>query len=183
MSNLTLALPPGIICVSDRRLTGLGSGRIRTSRSMKMTVFGCADAHGVIVYNGIGMDDAGKTPSDWLMELAEKKLFERPLAEVLNRVAADLEPRLRIFRSQHGPRKARHTFMFGVWHQGPAVYGISNYERVDDDAQAPWGSEKIIQSVSLRHEIITTGERPARADLQAIQDSLKTGPLNRVIAL
>jgi hypothetical protein len=107
-----MTLPIGIICVSDRRLTGLGSGAIKTNRSTKMTVFGCADAHGVIVYNGIGMDDAGKTPSDWLMELAEKKLFDLPLAAVLEGVSADLETRLRTLRARHGPRRARHTFIF-----------------------------------------------------------------------
>jgi len=70
--NLTIAFPFGIICVSDRRLTGLEAKKIKTNRSTKMTVFGCADAYGTIVYNGIGSDDAGKTPSDWLLELAEK---------------------------------------------------------------------------------------------------------------
>jgi hypothetical protein len=183
-SNLTMTLPIGIICVSDRRLTGLGSGAIKTNRSTKMTVFGCADAHGVIVYNGIGMDDAGKTPSDWLMELAEKKLFDLPLAAVLEGVSADLETRLRTLRARHGPRRARHTFIFGVWHQGAtAVHGISNYERVDDDVEAAEGSENVFQSVSSRHGIITTGARPAPVDLKAIRESLKAGPLNRVIAL
>jgi hypothetical protein len=58
-SNISVAWPFGIMCVSDRRLVGLLSGTIRTNRSTKMTIFGCADAHGVIVYNGIGMDDEG----------------------------------------------------------------------------------------------------------------------------
>jgi hypothetical protein len=61
-ANLAVTWPLGMISVSDRQLTGLVAGEIKTNRSTKMTVLGCADAHGVIVYNGIGMDDDGKTP-------------------------------------------------------------------------------------------------------------------------
>lgn len=190
-SNLTAAWPFGIFCVSDRRLTGLVSGTIKTNRSTKMTVFGCADAHGVIVYNGIGMDDAGRTPSDWLLELAEKMLFDCPLAEVLDGVAADLETRLRTIRlrPQYGPKKTRHTFVFGVWQQGATVlYGVSNYERLDDDTEAAEGSEKVTQSVSSPRpgallRIISTGGRPPRTDFEAIAEAVKTGPPNRIKAL
>ena len=93
-ANLTVAWPLGMISVSDRRLTGLVSGEIKTNRSTKMTVFGCANAHGVIVYNGIGMNGAGKMPSEWLMSLAEQQVFGLPLADILDRIAADVEPRL-----------------------------------------------------------------------------------------
>jgi hypothetical protein len=75
-----------------------------------MTVFGCADAHGVVVYNGIGLDDEGQTPSDWLMKLAENKLFESSLQDVLNAVEADLEARLQKLRVTYGWKNARHTF-------------------------------------------------------------------------
>lgn len=71
--NVTVAWPLAIVCASDRRLVDLRSGKIRTNRSTKMTLFGCSDAHGVIVYNGTGMDDAGMTPSDWLLELERRK--------------------------------------------------------------------------------------------------------------
>jgi hypothetical protein len=183
-SNLTMTLPVGILCVSDRRLTGLGSVAVKTNRSTKMTVFGCADAHGVIMYNGIGMDDDGKTPSDWLMALAEKKLFNRPLAEVFDGVGAELETRLQTLRSRHGPKKVRHTFVFAVWQNGAtAVYGISNYERMDDDQEAAEGSRNVFRSVSASHGIIATGAHPAPIDLKNIRESLKTGPPNRVLAL
>lgn len=75
--NIIAAWPIAIVAVSDRRLTDFVSKAIRTNRSTKMTVFGCADAHGVIVYNGIGLDDEGLTPSDWLMELAAEALRVR----------------------------------------------------------------------------------------------------------
>ena len=81
-ANLTAAWPLGMISVSDRRLTGLVSRDIKTNRSTKVTVFGCADAHGVIVYNGIGTDDAGRTPNEWLMSLAEQQVFNLPLADI-----------------------------------------------------------------------------------------------------
>lgn len=188
-SNLVAAWPYGIVCASDRRLVDLLSGRIRTNRSTKMTVFGCADAHGVIVYNGIGMDDEGLTPSDWLLELAEKgKLFDCSLSEVLERVRTDSETRLRVIRAKYGPKKARHTFVFGVWNQGASVvYGISNYERVDEAHEANEASETVTQSVSLSSKaqvrIVATGTHPPLADLRAIAEAIKTGSLNRVKAL
>ena len=52
-----------------------------------MTVFGCADAHGVVTYNGVGSDDNGVTPSNWLMELAtQENLFNYTFPEVLAEV-------------------------------------------------------------------------------------------------
>ncbi|PYX16744.1 MAG: hypothetical protein DMG84_05995 [Acidobacteria bacterium] len=92
-ANLTVAWPLGMISVSDRRLTGLVSGEIKTNRSTKMTVFGCANAHGVIVYNGIGMNGAGKTPSEWLMSLAEQQVFGLPLADILDRATESFPAR------------------------------------------------------------------------------------------
>src|SRR5712672_1576265 len=114
--NILPAWPYGIIGVSDRRLTGLVAGDIRTNRSTKITIFRCADAHGVIVYNGIGADENGLTPSQWLLHLADtEKLFDRSLSDVLDRVRDDLEIRLRPLRFKYGPKAARHTFIFGVW--------------------------------------------------------------------
>ena len=58
-----------------------------------MTVFGCANAHDVIVYNGIGMNGAGKTPSEWLMSLAEQQVFGLPLADILDRATESFPAR------------------------------------------------------------------------------------------
>jgi hypothetical protein len=111
-SNVTAAWPYSIVCASDRRLTGLRSGEILTNRSTKLSVFGCEDAHGVVTYNGIGSDDSGLTPSDWLLELFDReKAMERPLAQVLELIHSDLEIRLRPIRAKYGPRRARHTFV------------------------------------------------------------------------
>jgi hypothetical protein len=155
-----------------------------------MTVFGCADAHGVTVYNGIGLDDDGMTPSDWLLELEEKrKLFNCRLPDVLDGTSADLETRLRKLRAKYGPKKARHTFVFAVWREGASmIYGVSNYERVDEDKQSVEGSEKVTLS-TLPPEpkddarVVTTGAPSRFADRRAIKEALKAGTLNRVRAL
>ena len=187
--NVTVAWPLAIVCASDRRLVDLRSGKIRTNRSTKMTLFGCSDAHGVIVYNGIGMDDAGVTPSDWLLELEEKeKLFGRGIHDVLQRIGTDLEDRLNKIRSRYGPKKARHTFVIAAWHDSvSSLYGVSNYERVDDSDELLEGTTKVMQSALLptpeaRIRVVTTGVRPPKADLRAISDAVKLGPLNRVKA-
>ena len=75
--NVVAVWPLAIVAVSDRRLTGFVSNQPDTNRSTKLTVFGGADSHGIIVYNGIGRDDKGETASDWLTELAAAKLFLR----------------------------------------------------------------------------------------------------------
>jgi|ERR1700676_835486 len=190
-SNLTASWPVGLICVSDRRLTDLLTGKIRTNRSTKMTIFECADAHGVIVYNGIGMDDSGLTPSDWLMELAEKKLFDLSIADVLQGIGADLEIRLKTLRAKYGASRARHTFIVAAWEHGaPVVYGLSNYERVDQPGEETKGSEVVRRSTSppltqrLPIRINSSGAYPFRKDLQAISDAIKTSAsINRVKAL
>jgi hypothetical protein len=188
-SNALAAWPYGIIGVSDRRLTGLIAGEIRTNRSTKMTVFECADARGVIVYNGIGTDENGLTPSQWLLELSDReKLFDRSLSDLLGRVGDDLEIRLRPLRAKYGPKNARHTFIFGVWQQGESVlYGISNYERVDDDSELPEGTETVTKSACLprpgaQTRIVATGAHPSCANLRAIGEAIKTGTPNRVKA-
>jgi hypothetical protein len=180
-ANLTAVWPLGMISVSDRRLTGLDSGQIKTNRSTKMTVFGCADAHGVIVYNGIGMDDAGKTPSEWVMSLAEQQVFDLPLANVLDRIAADVEPRLISLRQKYGSTRLRHTFVVSVWEQdAPAIYCISNYERADENGEASKARENLMLTKSFpteakRIQVFSTGSHPFRRDLEAISGAIKAG--------
>ena len=155
-----------------------------------MTVFGCSDAHGVIVYNGIGMDGAGKTPSEWLISLAEQRVFDLPLADILDRIRADVEPRLTFLRRRYGSTKTRHTFVVPVWERGaPAIYCISNYERADENGEAPKASERLtISKGSLTPvrpiRIFATGSHPPRRDLQAISNAIGAGvQTNRVKAL
>lgn len=189
-ANLTASWPLGLICVSDRRLTDLVNRKIRTNRSTKMTIFGCADAHGVIVYNGIGSDESVLTPSDWLMELAEKKLFDLAIAEVIQGIRCDLKTRLTPLRTRYGPSRTRHTFIVAAWAKAaPIVYGISNYERVDRPGEEAKASEEVHLSTStltqeFPTQIITSGAFPFRRDLQSISDAIKSAaPINRVKAL
>lgn len=155
-----------------------------------MTVFGCVDAHGVIVYNGIGMDDAGKTPSEWLMSLAEQKVFDLPLANVLDRIAADVGARLISLRQKYGSTRSRHTFVVSVWeHDVPAIYCISNYERADESGEASKASEtltltKSVPTAGKPIRVFSTGSHPFHRDLEAISAAIKARALpNRVKAL
>jgi hypothetical protein len=189
-ANLTVGWPLGMISVSDRRVTGFASGKIKTNRSTKMTVFGCADAYGVIVYNGIGTDDSEKTPSDWLISLAERQVFDLPLSDVLGRIADDVEPRLICLRQKYGSTKARHTFVISAWeHNVPSIYCISNYERADENGESAKASEKVTLSKSIPTQahpiqILATGSHPPRRDLLAISSAIKAGAqANRVKAL
>jgi hypothetical protein len=187
--NIVSAWPYGIMGVSDRRLTGLVAGDIRTNRSTKITVFRCADAHGVIVYNGIGADENGLTPSQWLLDLSHReKLFDRPLSDVLGRVRIDLETRLRSLRVKYGSKAARHTFLFGVWQQGKSIlHCLSNYEQLRDATELAEGTETVKESVwfsepRARTRIVATGAHPSVANLRAIAEAIAKSTPDRVKA-
>jgi hypothetical protein len=66
--NVLIATRDFAMCASDQRLTE-SSGRIVTERSMKVTAFQCRDMIGFVTYNGIGRDQSGRTPSDWILEI------------------------------------------------------------------------------------------------------------------
>lgn len=171
-ANLTLSWPAGLICVSDRRLTDLVTRKITTNRCTKMTLFACADAYGVIVYNGIGPDLTGATPSDWIMELAEKKVFDSAIGEVLQAIGADLESRLRPIRAKYGASRTRHTFFVPVWQAGvPVVHAISNYERADQRGEQPKGTEQVT------HKQFNAVERVTRTRREVQLARLVSGPL------
>lgn len=128
--NIMAASSSVIICASDRRLTGFASGTIQTNRSTKIISFACANAHGAITYNGIGLDDDGLTPCDWIRKLEEdQRLFSNGIDLVLEGVKADVERRVREFHPLH----SRHSFLLGVWFRGIGLlYCVSNYEYFDD---------------------------------------------------
>jgi hypothetical protein len=161
-----------------------------TNRSTKMTVFGCADAHGVVTYNGVGLDDDGLTPRDWIMELATgRNLFNFTFPEILAEVRIDMQKRLMKIRSKYGAQKARHTFVWTVWHHGVSViYMTSNYESVDGPDEAREANETVSQSVLWPQtgkdiRIISTGVHPPMADIRKIGQAIKTNSINRAKAL
>jgi hypothetical protein len=185
--NIIAAWPSAIVGISDRRVTGFASGKMQTNRSTKITVFGCTDAHGVVVYNGIGTDDQGSTPSDWLMGLAEKRLFDGTLQEVLESVRTDLEIRLRKLRAKHGARKAKHTFTFGVWHnEQTEIYDLTNYEGLADGDNLLDGSE-VVKVVPLPRPqddvaLVARGTMLPSAALKIIRETIKAKPIDDVLA-
>lgn len=188
--NIVAAWPGAIVCVSDRRLTDFATGKVLTNRSTKMVLFSCSDAHGAIVYNGIGWDDTHHTPCDWILELeSSKKLFENRLDEVIEAMRADLETRLRAFRARYGPKHARHTFVVAAWHEGGStIYGVSNYERVDSDETKLKGSEcvevSVVPPTRAPIRIVATGVSPQQADIRAVSSSIREyRPIERVVGL
>jgi hypothetical protein len=186
--NIVAAWPIGIVGVSDRRVSDFGSKKALTNRSTKMTVFGCADAHGLIVYNGIGWDDAGATPSDWLTELATAKLFESSIQGVLEGVKTDLEVRLQRLRARYDRKTARHTFVFAVWHEDqPKIFLLTNYESLNDGSDLVEGNDAVTQisfvpSPEAPVKVMSTGMMPPKAELNAIRETIKTKPVNYVVA-
>jgi hypothetical protein len=186
--NIVAAWPIAIVGVSDRRVTQFVSKKARTNRSTKMTVFGCADAHGLIVYNGIGSDDDGLTPNDWLMQLAEQKVFDSRLPTVLESVKDDLELRLRKLRANYGSKQAKHTFTFGVWHGGDSeIYSVSNFEFLGESEDLLDGSEIVrvtssLPSPNARIRIVGGGTLPPRSEIRSVCEVIKTKPVDYVVA-
>jgi hypothetical protein len=187
--NLFVISPDSIFCASDRRIVGFLSGQTQTNRSTKTTIFSCADAHGVVAYNGIGMDDAGNTPSSWLLRLQERaNLFDHSLSDVISGIRTDLELRVRAIRAKYGKRNARHTYRVGVW-QGDKniLYCVSNYERAGAWEPATEGADNVTTTIwpATREKdvrIVAGGAQPRRARFQAIADAAKSGSLDRLIA-
>jgi hypothetical protein len=186
--NIVAAWPTAIIGVSDRRVSDFGSKNTLTNRSTKMTVFGCANAHGLIVYNGIGWDDERLTPSDWLTELATAKLFESLIQEVLDGVKTDLEVRLQKLRARYDRKTARHSFVFAAWHEDqPKIFILTNYESLDDGDDLVEGNDAVTQISFVPPpeapvKVISTGMMPPKAELNAIRETIKSKPVNYVVA-
>jgi hypothetical protein len=89
------------------------------------TAFGCADARGIITYNGVEWDDAQQTPSDWLMQLGDVQPFRKlSLDQLLTVICADTQRRIEHLSPAFTDR--RHTFIVAAWRNNePSVYTIS----------------------------------------------------------
>ncbi|MEQ1946257.1 MAG: hypothetical protein ABL995_03660 [Bryobacteraceae bacterium] len=186
--SITAVWPHGIIAASDRRLVSMSTGQIVTNRSTKMVLFGCEDAHGVISYTGIGADDAGLSPSFWLMEAQDlAKIFEGSFDGAVTYIASDLEKRLAKLRSSLGSAKARHTFIIGYWHDSQtSICRISNFESggvILDKGQDAVIVEYFRASPGNEIRIMTSGGFVNNSELQAISRSIKEGEFDRTKAL
>ncbi len=132
--NISILTQNYIICASDRRLT-LHDGTIVSERSMKMTVFECYDAKGFIIYNGIGRDQKGKTPSDWIVE--DSDICGLRLDQFVNRVKEIGDRQLNALPGNYADK--RHTFIIAALLklanlvQIPVLHCVSNYETLGSD--------------------------------------------------
>jgi hypothetical protein len=150
-----------------------------------MTIFACADAHGLIVYHGIGLDDNEQTPSDWLLDLDERvRAFDLPLANLVEAIRADTEIRLQQLGEKYGRDKSRHSFILAVWHQGlSTLFCISNYQTFDaandSDGDAVLLTSKP-PSPGSTYRLVHAGGFLKHVRRQPIKDAMKSGSANAV---
>ena len=127
-TNVVLVTTAFAICVADRRLSR-PSGGVVSERATKITNFQCADAVGIITFNGIGRDLKGETPNDWIA--AETELMRLKLDEMVERIKATTAQKLAALGSDIDKR---HTFVIvGFQHMRPFTIMISNYESLETE--------------------------------------------------
>lgn len=127
--NLSLLTNEVAICVTDRRLSAPAGG-IVSERGNKLTAFSCQNAHGFITYAGIGRDDTGRSPNDWIAEnpLLPTLSFDTFLDTLKNMADQRLA---RLAKQGHD---VRHTFVVGGFAAGtPVAAMISNFETLGQD--------------------------------------------------
>lgn len=173
--NLTLVTPSYAICVTDRRLTDLRTGKIVTERSNKLTNFTCRDAVGAITYNGVGRDIDGDTPSDWLSAISGANAMT--LDQFADAIKSDVERRLAALAASHGP--IRHSFVIAGYKRGrPFILLISNYEFFDAENLPEPSPEFQITGQQLRMPI--TSRRPYVL-LGTGANNLRTSRIKRLV--
>lgn len=137
--NLSFVTADYAICVTDRRLS-LPSGGIVSERGNKLTIFGCADAHGFVTYNGIGRDLAGLSPNDWLAD--KPGLARLPFDAFVEAVRNITTERLKPLAVKG--YDTRHSFVIAGFAGGmPALALVSNYESLEEDGWKPAASPEL----------------------------------------
>ena len=107
---------------------------------------------------------------------------------MLDGVKADLEVRLQRLRARYDRKIARHTFVFTVWHEGqPKIFILTNYESLNDGSDLVEGNDAVTQisfvpSPEAPVKVMSTGMMPPKAELNAIRETIKTKPVNYVVA-
>jgi hypothetical protein len=129
-----------LLCATDRRLTIADTGEIVSERSTKLTRFSCLDATGLITYNGIGKDDRGETPSEWLQQFdSDTRFSAKPLVEAVELIRLGTEIKIRRLPSNVDKR---HTFVIcALYESMPVIALISNYESTLNDSTTSAQSE------------------------------------------
>lgn len=158
--NITVASPRLVLCVSDRRLVNVNTGKIVTERSTKLTVLYCKNALALITYNGVG-EYEGKTPADWLLELDDRvELTALPFKDVLQAIKGEASSRLAKVPASSAKR---HTFVLGAWGKGHTwICMISNYEeacseKTYDKAQNEFQITGLPESPGAETRVVVTG--------------------------
>lgn len=127
--NLSLVTDEVAICVTDRRLSAPAGG-IVSERGNKLTAFTCQNARGFITYTGIGRDDTGQSPNDWIVE--NPILPTLPFDKFLEAIKNIADQRLKRLAKQG--HDVRHTFVLGGFLAGtPIAAMISNFENLGQE--------------------------------------------------
>nr|RNJ65850.1 MAG: hypothetical protein EDM05_29080 [Leptolyngbya sp. IPPAS B-1204] len=127
--NLSLVTEEVAICVTDRRLSAPAGG-IVSERGNKLTAFTCQNARGFITYTGIGRDDTGRSPDDWIVE--NPLLPTLPFDQFVEAMKKMADQRLGRLAAQG--HDVRHSFVLGGFVAGtPVAVMISNFETLGED--------------------------------------------------
>ena len=160
--NVSILVPSYIIANTDRRLT-TPDGSIVTERSNKLTYFECPDARGFITYNGIGLDQYGMSPSDWIAEIYGEGLTLQGLVARLQEIAGRKVIALPAVYTDR-----RHSFVISAFLYPAGIARlilVSNYEYLArEDADFEAASAFRVEAGGLRHlrskAIFVTGATP-----------------------
>lgn len=161
--NLSLVTDAVAICVTDRRLSAPAGG-IVSERGNKLTAFTCQNARGFITYTGIGRDDTGRSPNDWIVEnpLLPTLPFDQ-FVEALKRMADQ-----RLSRLAAKGYDVRHSFVLGGFLAGtPVAVMISNFESLGENGHRAQADPELSISYCLPSKdaqtstlIVATGDIP-----------------------
>ena len=161
--NLSLITDTVAICVTDRRLSAPAGG-IVSERGNKLTDFTCQNARGFITYTGIGRDDTGRSPNDWIVEnpLLPTLPFDQ-FVEALKRMADQ-----RLGRLAAKGYDVRHSFVLGGFLAGtPVAVMISNFESLGENGHRAHADPELSISYCLPSPdtktstlIVATGDIP-----------------------
>lgn len=170
--NLSLVTEEVAICVTDRRLSAPAGG-IVSERSNKLTAFTCQNARGFITYTGIGRDDTGRSPNDWIVE--NPLLPTLPFDQFVDAIKQMADQHLGRLAAQGND--VRHSFVLGGFVAGtPVAVMISNFETLGEDGHRAETDPELSVSYCLATPgaptstlIVATGDIPSDRKSRIVQ--------------
>lgn len=146
--NVTVLTHAFAACVTDRRLSALGT--VHTERARKLIQVDTGPFKGLIAYNGIGRSVGGERPNDWVSEAQLGGAIT--LHQFGDRLREISEPRLKALAPQFGGNP-RHTFVIAGFELGTPVMGLlSNYEELNGHEKAVAADQMTLNLVTPRPE-------------------------------